>query len=100
MSRIRVFKTIMNFNTVSANLLKRNYCNLNNNDWSIQLEIILSFNFVDDKRLFTPGPLSTSLTVKQAMLKDLGSRDNQFIDIIKFVQQKTLDIASKIILLD
>lgn len=32
MSRIRVFKTIMNFNTVSANLLKRNYCNLNNND--------------------------------------------------------------------
>jgi 2-aminoethylphosphonate-pyruvate transaminase len=28
-----------------------------------------------DKLLFTPGPLTTSHTVKQAMLRDLGSRD-------------------------
>ena len=36
-----------------------------------------------DKRLFTPGPLSTSLTVKQAMLRDLGSRDEEFMAIVK-----------------
>src|SRR2546430_17688782 len=28
-----------------------------------------------DKLLFTPGPLTTSEAVKQAMLHDLGSRD-------------------------
>ena len=32
-----------------------------------------------DKALFTPGPLTTSPTVKQAMLRDLGSRDTEFI---------------------
>ncbi len=30
-----------------------------------------------DKALFTPGPLSTSATVKQAMLRDLGSREHR-----------------------
>ena len=33
-----------------------------------------------DKALFTPGPLTTSATVKQAMLRDLGSRDTEFIE--------------------
>ena len=28
-----------------------------------------------DKPLFTPGPLTTSRTVKAAMSRDLGSRD-------------------------
>ena len=32
-----------------------------------------------DKPLFTPGPLTTSMSVKQAMLRDLGSRDFEFI---------------------
>jgi len=43
--------------------------------------------------LFTPGPLSTSLTVKQAMLRDLGSRDDEFIGIINYVQNKIADLA-------
>ena len=43
--------------------------------------------------MFTPGPLSTSLSVKQAMLRDLGSRDNEFIDVIKFVHDELLAIA-------
>ena len=34
-----------------------------------------------DPYLLTPGPLTTSATVKQAMLHDYGSRDNTFIDI-------------------
>lgn len=34
-----------------------------------------------DPYLLTPGPLTTSPTVKQAMLHDYGSRDQTFIDI-------------------
>jgi 2-aminoethylphosphonate-pyruvate transaminase len=40
-----------------------------------------------DKLLFTPGPLTTSLTVKQAMLRDLGSRDSEFIQTVKEVRR-------------
>ena len=31
--------------------------------------------------LLTPGPLTTSATVKQAMLHDYGSRDDRFIEL-------------------
>jgi 2-aminoethylphosphonate-pyruvate transaminase len=41
-----------------------------------------------DKILFTPGPLTTSRTVKQAMLRDLGSRDIEFISIVKDIRNK------------
>ncbi len=34
-----------------------------------------------DPLLLTPGPLTTSATVKQAMLHDYGSRDKYFIDL-------------------
>ena len=34
-----------------------------------------------DPLLLTPGPLTTSVTVKQAMLHDYGSRDDRFIDL-------------------
>jgi len=43
-----------------------------------------------DKRLFTPGPLTTSLTVKQAMLRDLGSRDELFLRAIREVRDRLL----------
>ncbi len=46
-----------------------------------------------DKPLFTPGPLTTSLSVKQAMLHDLGSRDQAFIDIVRDVRQQILELA-------
>ncbi|MBC8184881.1 2-aminoethylphosphonate--pyruvate transaminase [candidate division KSB1 bacterium] len=46
-----------------------------------------------DKILFTPGPLTTSQTVKQAMLRDLGSRDFEFIQIIKEIRQKLVGIG-------
>lgn len=45
------------------------------------------------KKLFTPGPLSTTTTVREAMLKDLGSRDIQFIQCVRNIRQKILDIA-------
>lgn len=46
-----------------------------------------------DKVLFTPGPLTTSRTVKQAMLRDLGSRDYEFIETIRQVRRKLLELG-------
>ncbi len=43
-----------------------------------------------DKLLFTPGPLTTSITVKQAMLRDLGSRDIEFINAVRQVRNALL----------
>ena len=34
-----------------------------------------------DKKLLTPGPLTTSLSTKEAMLHDWGSRDINFIEL-------------------
>jgi 2-aminoethylphosphonate-pyruvate transaminase len=41
-----------------------------------------------DKLLFTPGPLTTSDSVKRAMLRDLGSRDRAFIEIVRNVRRR------------
>ncbi|MCS7221578.1 MAG: 2-aminoethylphosphonate--pyruvate transaminase [Anaerolineae bacterium] len=46
-----------------------------------------------DKALFTPGPLTTSRTVKQAMLRDLGSRDAAFIAIVREVRQRLIELG-------
>ena len=45
-----------------------------------------------DPFLLTPGPLTTSPTVKQAMLHDLGSRDKRFIAINARVRARLVDI--------
>ena len=47
-----------------------------------------------DKALFTPGPLTTSATVKQAMLRDLGSRDTEFIGVIKDVRDRLIRLGT------
>jgi len=46
-----------------------------------------------DKLLFTPGPLTTSYSVKKAMMRDLGSRDQAFIGVIREVQAGLLEVA-------
>ncbi|HEY4786569.1 MAG TPA: 2-aminoethylphosphonate--pyruvate transaminase [Bacteroidales bacterium] len=46
-----------------------------------------------DKLLFTPGPLTTSTKVKEAMLRDLGSRDYEFIEKVNFVRNELLLLA-------
>jgi 2-aminoethylphosphonate-pyruvate transaminase len=46
-----------------------------------------------DKLLFTPGPLTTSLTVKQAMLHDAGSRDPQFIQVVRGIRDELLRLG-------
>ena len=46
-----------------------------------------------DPYLLTPGPLTTSLTVKQAMLHDFGSRDASFIDLNSRILERLVDIV-------
>jgi 2-aminoethylphosphonate-pyruvate transaminase len=46
-----------------------------------------------DKLLFTPGPLTTSETVKAALGRDLGSRDTNFIQIVREIRQMLLELA-------
>ena len=43
-----------------------------------------------DKLLFTPGPLTTSMSVKEAMLHDYGSRDLFFINLVKEIRESLL----------
>lgn len=46
-----------------------------------------------DNTLFTPGPLTTSMTVKQAMLRDLGSRDCEFIEVVSEIRRELLELG-------
>jgi 2-aminoethylphosphonate-pyruvate transaminase len=48
---------------------------------------------MSDKKLFTPGPLSTSRTVKEAMLRDLGSRDTAFIETVRDIRRRLLRLS-------
>ncbi len=47
-----------------------------------------------DKILFTPGPLTTSRTVKQAMLRDVGSWDYELRAVVKEIRLKLPEIAA------
>jgi 2-aminoethylphosphonate-pyruvate transaminase len=46
-----------------------------------------------DKLLFTPGPLTTSPAVKWALLRDLGSRDGEFVEVVRAVRRGLLAAA-------
>jgi 2-aminoethylphosphonate-pyruvate transaminase len=46
-----------------------------------------------DKLLFTPGPLTTSLSVKQAMLHDAGSWHFEFNSLVAGVRERLLNLA-------
>ncbi len=45
------------------------------------------------KLLFTPGPLTTSASVKQAMLRDLGSLDSDFLASVRSIRKRLLDLG-------
>ncbi len=47
-----------------------------------------------DPWLLTPGPLTTSSTVKAAMLHDLGSRDKRFIEINRRMRERLISIVN------
>lgn len=46
------------------------------------------------KILFTPGPLNTSTAVKQAMQMDLGTRDQEYAEIVEGLQRDLLTLAN------
>ena len=46
-----------------------------------------------NNRLFTPGPLNTKLSVKEAMLHDMGSRDKEFLYVVKEIREELLKLA-------
>lgn len=46
-----------------------------------------------DKLLFTPGPLTTCLSTKMAMLSDVGSRDEDFVSLVKSIEKRLLKLA-------
>jgi 2-aminoethylphosphonate-pyruvate transaminase len=46
-----------------------------------------------DPLLFTPGPLTTSATVKAAMQRDIGSRSPEFIELVARIRRELLEIA-------
>ncbi|HWY78079.1 MAG TPA: 2-aminoethylphosphonate--pyruvate transaminase [Verrucomicrobiae bacterium] len=46
-----------------------------------------------DPLLFTPGPLTTSLTVKQRMLRDIGSWERDFAVLVSDLRSRLLNVA-------
>jgi 2-aminoethylphosphonate-pyruvate transaminase len=48
----------------------------------------------DEPLLFTPGPLTTSLSSKSVMLKDLGSRDPIFLNVVASIRSQLLELAN------
>jgi len=47
---------------------------------------------IKDKLLFSPGPLTTSETVKREMLHDLGSLDSEFLASVHGIRRRLLDL--------
>ena len=43
--------------------------------------------------LFTPGPINTAESTKRAMLRDLGSRDGDFVALTKRVRERLLAVS-------
>jgi len=46
-----------------------------------------------DKTLYTPGPVTTSKNVKFAMIRDIGSRDVEFTDLISDIRKALLAVT-------
>jgi len=51
------------------------------------------YDMTTGKLLFTPGPLTTSNTVKAAMLHDAGSRDREFLETVREIRQRLLGLG-------
>ena len=50
-------------------------------------------DFADEPLLLTPGPITTSRTTKEAMLRDWGSRDGAFIAMTERVRARLVDLV-------
>ena len=47
-----------------------------------------------DKKLLTPGPLTTSYSTKKAMLHDWGSRDKNFIELNQSILESLVKLIN------
>lgn len=47
----------------------------------------------DQKILLTPGPLTTSMAVKESMLLDLGTRDTDYSILVQSIRKDLLELA-------
>src|SRR4051794_8235626 len=56
------------------------------------IERLFMPNFTRDPILLTPGPLTTSLQTKAAMLRDWGSWDSHFNSVTRDVREKLLGV--------
>ena len=52
-----------------------------------------TYNHLPGGILFTPGPLTTTATVKEAMNVDWGSRDGKFVSAVKAMREKMLQVG-------
>ncbi len=59
-----------------------------------QQESSIAASPTGDPYLLTPGPLTTSPTVKEAMLHDYGSRDSYFIELNQRVLSSLVDMVN------
>lgn len=57
------------------------------------METLKSLEGAHDPLLFTPGPLTTSRKVKSALTRDLGSRDQEFLDLTQNIRDRLLKVA-------
>ncbi len=51
-------------------------------------------SFSVQQKLFTPGPLNTTKSVKRAMQVDYGSRDPTFLSKLDYIRQGVLELAN------
>lgn len=49
-----------------------------------------------DPLLLTPGPLTTTRSVKEAMLRDFGSRDGEFIEINTRIRRRLVELVDAV----
>jgi len=47
-----------------------------------------------DMKLLTPGPFTTSLSTKKAMIHDWGSRDINFIELNKSIRKSLIQLIN------
>ncbi len=49
-----------------------------------------------ERKLFTPGPLGISKTTKEAMLRDVGSRETEFMALVRNIRDELVALAGQL----
>ena len=57
------------------------------------MEVIEPRDEIGTRILLTPGPLTTTKSVKEAMLKDIGSWDADLVGLVRDIRQGLLEVA-------